>query len=102
VSRDGKTILEAHHMHQDILEYDTKQKDKPPTSTFHTAYLDEAPEDTDVANVLMMGGIPMTIVTHSFTYRIAADGTATYFMPTEEFFKTEEGEKYSKVLKFKP
>ncbi len=102
VSHDGKTILETHHMHQDILEYDTKHKDDPTSSTFHTAYLDEAPEDTDVANVLMMGRIPMTIVTHSFTYRIAADGTSTYFMPTDEFFKTEQGEKYFKVLKFKP
>ena len=41
----------------------------------------------DVADVLMMGGIPMIICGHNFTYQIAADGTPSYVSTTTEFLK---------------
>jgi hypothetical protein len=84
VSHDGSTITDTRHLHASLLQMDV---DKTTQMTYHTAFLDDAPEDTDVANVLMMGGIPMLITAKTFTYRIAADGTATYIAKTKDFLK---------------
>jgi hypothetical protein len=77
VSADGKTLEETHPMHASILEYDLGGGKKD-LEIFRTAFLDDAPEDTDVANVIMMGHVPATITTPRFIYRIAADGTPAY------------------------
>jgi len=84
VSGDGTKILDTHRMHASILEF---KMDLTQKMSFHTAFLDDAPEDTDVANALMMGGTPAIIATKKFVYRIAADGTPTYVDTTEAFMK---------------
>ena len=86
VSQDGTKIEETHRMHASLLELKVTKGVKTEMS-FHTAFLDDAPEDTDVANVLMMGGIPMIIAGHKFTYQIAADGTPSYVSTTADFLK---------------
>jgi hypothetical protein len=84
VSHDGTTITQTRHLHASLL---STEVNKNTVETYHTAFLDDAPEDTDVANVLMMGGIPMLITAKTFTYRIGADGTASYISPTKVFLK---------------
>lgn len=86
VSQDGTKVEETHRMHASLLETQVPKEGKPVMS-FHTAILDDAPEDTDVANVLMMGGIPMIIAGRKFTYQIAADGTPSYISTTADFLK---------------
>jgi hypothetical protein len=86
VSQDGKTIEETHKMHASLLENKLTPGSKP-TMSFHTAFLDDAPEDTDVADVLMMGGVRMIICGPKFTYEIAADGTPSYVSTTKVFLK---------------
>jgi hypothetical protein len=89
VSGDGTKIEETHKMHVSRLEFKSDPAKKT-EMTFHTAVLDDAPEDTDVANVLMMGGIPQMIATHNFMYRINADGTHVYLGTTKELLKKDK------------
>lgn len=89
VSADGKAIEEVHEMHASIIEYDLSPKLND-LQIYRTSYLDDAPEDTDVANAIMMGHVPATVVTPKFVYRIAADGTATYVTTTDVFRKSQE------------
>ena len=89
VSQDGAKIEEAHRMHASLLGMKVS-KDVKTEMSFHTAVLDDAPEDTDVANVLMMGGIPMIICGRKFTYQIATDGTPSYVSTTAVFLKNRE------------
>jgi hypothetical protein len=86
LSTDGDTIEETHRMHASILEnkLDASQQAK---MSFHTAFLDDAPEDTDVSNVLMMGKVPMLIVTNNFAYQISPNGTITYLGTKKDFLK---------------
>jgi hypothetical protein len=86
ITASGTTILETRRMHASILE--TKwEKDQTPEMTYHTAFLDDAPEDSDVANVIMMGHIPMLIVSTHFAFQISADGSINYLGTAKEFLK---------------
>jgi len=89
ISQDGSRIVETHRMHASLLEYKVP-KGGQAEMTYRTSFLDDAPEDTDVANVLMMGNIPMIISGHKFTYQIAADGTPSYVTTTSVFLKTKK------------
>ena len=73
-------------MHASILEAKW-DKDKTPEMTYHTAFLDDAPEDSDVANVIMMGHIPMLIVSTHFAYQISGVGVINYLGTAKEFLK---------------
>jgi hypothetical protein len=84
VSGDGATIEETHTMHASYLEFN---RNATANFWFRTAFLDDAPEDTDVANAIMMGGVRGIIAAPTFVYQIAADGTPTYMQPTKEFMK---------------
>jgi hypothetical protein len=87
VSSDGTKIKETHRMHASIMEFKT-DKDKTVQMTYRTAFLYDAPEDTDVAGVLMMEPhVPMLVATKKFVYRISADGTPSYIAPTDIFLK---------------
>lgn len=95
VSHDGSHIVETHQLHMSLLNQvlESEGKDGKPAKTemtFHTAVLDDAPEDTDVSNVLMMHGIPMLVVTKSFVYRIQPDGAIVYLSPTSVFLKDKK------------
>ena len=88
VSQDGKKIQESHQIHVSYLEFKRRDPKDKTAMTFRTAFLDDAPEDMDVANTLMMGGVPSIIATTNFTYRIEPDGTPVYMQPTKEFLKS--------------
>lgn len=75
VSSDGTKILEKHQMHKSIIETPT-QPGKKTVAGFHTHFLSDLPEDTDVFHVLTQDPpLPEMIVTSHFTYQVKADGT---------------------------
>lgn len=85
ISGDGLKIVEKRQMHKAIIEFTTGENVH---AGFHTAVLDEVPEDTDVFHVLTRKpSVPQWIATRSFVYRIEPDGTARYLMTMEAFQK---------------
>lgn len=86
ISADGIRVEATHKMHYSLLSFE-KPKDDKTVSTYRTAVIDDAPEDTDVATVLMMGGVPCRVVTKKFVYQIAADGDIKYVIQTDVFMK---------------
>jgi len=89
VSNDGTKILETRRLHKSIIEFQVPQGEKPITG-YHTAVLDDIPEDTDVFHVLAREPrVPELVVTEKFVYRIAIDGTIQYLMTTDAFKKVE-------------
>lgn len=90
VSKDGARILETRQLHKSIIEFQVPDGIKPETG-FHTAILDDVPEDTDVFHVLAREPkIPELVVTQKFVYQIAIDGTIRYLMTAEAFKKVGE------------
>ena len=86
LSADGMRVEATHLMHHSLLMFESP-KDSKTQETFRTAVIDDAPEDTDVATVLMMGGVPSLVACKTFVYKIAADGTPTYLMPTKQLLE---------------
>lgn len=87
IAKDGLKILEKRQLHKSIIEFQVPAGQTPLTG-FHTAILDDIPEDTDVFHVLAREPkIPELVVTEKFVYRIAADGTIIYLMTTDAFKK---------------
>ena len=87
ISKDGSKIVEKRQLHKAIIEFQVPAGVTPMTG-FHTAILDDVPEDTDVFHVLAREPkIPELVVTQKFVYRIAPDGTIIYLMTTEAFKK---------------
>ena len=87
VSADGTKILETRQLHKSIIEYQMPPGMKP-DSGYHTAILDDVPEDTDVFHVLVrQPKIPELVVTQKFVYRIDVDGSIRFLMTTEAFRK---------------
>lgn len=87
ISKDGSKILETRQLHKSIIEFQVPQNVKPETG-YHTAILDDAPEDTDIFHVLAREPkIPELVVMQKYVYRIEADGTIRYLMPTDAFKK---------------
>ncbi len=85
VSSEGNKILDTRQLHKSIIEFQVPKDVKPETG-YHTAVLDELPEDTDVLHVLVREPrIPELVVTQKFVYRIAVDGTIMYLMTTDAF-----------------
>ena len=86
-SADGQKIVEKRQLHKSIIDFTVPDGVKPQTG-YHTAILDDAPEDTDVFHVLAREPkIPELVVTSKYVYRIAEDGTIIYLMTTEAFRK---------------
>jgi hypothetical protein len=86
ISHEGTKILETHPMHLSLLEYTLKDAQKV-AMTFHTAVVDDAPEDMDVANVLMMSGTPMIIAGKTYTYKVQPNGEINFLGTTADFLK---------------
>ena len=86
VSADGLRVEETHRMHYSLLQW-TVPKDAKTMETYRTAVLDDAPEDTDVAIVLMMGGIPSRVLTRKYVYLSDGTGQIKYVTTTEVFMK---------------
>ena len=78
ISADGKTILDAHRMHNDILnQLMTPGATKGTlTGTWHTVVVDDVPQDTDVFWVLSRRpAIPDYVSARGHLYRIDVDGS---------------------------
>ncbi len=87
MSTDGKKIVERRQLHKSIIEFQVP-KDQIPQSGYHTAILDDIPEDTDVFHVLArQPSIPELIVTNKYVYQVKADGSIVYLMTRDAFFK---------------
>ncbi len=82
VSENGQRILGKRIMHKTILE---GLPEDNVVSGFHTAVMDDIPEDTDVLHVLARKpSIPEYISTRKYMYRIDVDGTIKYLGLTKE------------------
>jgi hypothetical protein len=90
ISGDGTKVLETRQLHKSIIEFKVPNDVKPEMG-YHTAVLDDIPEDTDVYHVLAREPkIPEWIVTQKFVYQIAADGTIKYLMTADAFRKIDQ------------
>jgi hypothetical protein len=90
ISQDGSKIVEKRRLHVSILEVRTPASDGNLQGGFHTAVLDDIPEDTDVFNVLSRKpSVPEWVATKRYVYRIEADGTINYVMKAEAFMKSK-------------
>ena len=88
VSADGSKIVERRQLHKSIIEFRTPPEGEKVEGGFHTAVLDDVPEDTDVFHVLVRRPpVPEWVGTKKYVYRIEPDGTITYVMTAEGFMK---------------
>lgn len=88
ISRDGSKVVEKRQMHRSVLEF---KIDPNAEAGFHTAIVDNVPEDTDVFYVLSRRpSTPEYIMTEKFLYRVETDGTIKYLMTREDFMKTNK------------
>jgi len=88
ISKDGAKILKKHQMHVSIIEFAVPPDVEKIETGYHTAILDDAPEDSDVFHVLTRSPkISELVVTKKFVYQIAADGRIKYLMTTDAFKK---------------
>jgi hypothetical protein len=87
VSADGRTVLERRRMHDAVIEYTAPTSPREGMTleaNYHTAVLDDVPEDTDVFHVLQRTPkVPELVVTQRFTYRIETDGRMRYLGPSD-------------------
>jgi hypothetical protein len=75
-------------MHKSIIEFSMPDKVQ---AGYHTAIMDEVPEDSDVFHVLARKpSVPEWIATKTFVYRIEPDGKIRYLMTMEEFKKSKQ------------
>ncbi|HLJ54745.1 MAG TPA: hypothetical protein VKT77_06860, partial [Chthonomonadaceae bacterium] len=75
VSADGAKIVATRRLHKSILEFDPSQGGATPAAGYHTAILDDLPEDTDVLYVLSRRpSIAEYILTPKFGYVILPNG----------------------------
>lgn len=78
ISADGTRILVKRRLHNVILEYSAPPPSAKglPFARFHSAVLDDIPEDTDVFHVLVRDPkVPEYVLTDKFVYRINIDGS---------------------------
>ncbi len=87
VSADGSKIQEKRQLHISIIEFSPTTNENVQAG-FHTAVLDDIPEDTDVFHVLSRRPpVPEYVGTKQFVFRIETDGTINYLMTMEAFKK---------------
>jgi hypothetical protein len=87
-SPDGAKIVEKRRLHISIIEFKTPPDSQKVEGGFHTAILDDVPEDTDVFHVLSRKpSVPEWVGTKKYMYRIETDGTINYLMTMEAFLK---------------
>jgi hypothetical protein len=86
ISGDGLKIVEKRQMHKAIIEFTSPAANVE--AGYHTAIMDQVPEDSDVFHVLARKpAIPEWIATKLFVYRIEPDGKIRYLMTMEAFRK---------------
>jgi hypothetical protein len=93
LSEDGSKIIEKRQLHKTIVDFVPPTDGKPLDSGYHTAVMDNIPEDTDVLHVLVRKpSIPEYITTKLFFYIIDANGQVNYVSTMDEFLKPKTPE----------
>jgi hypothetical protein len=88
VSSDGAKIIEKRQLHLSIIEFSTPPNLEKVEAGYHTAVLDDIPEDTDVFHVISRRpSVPQWVATERFVFRIEPDGTINYVTTREAFTK---------------
>lgn len=82
VSADGRAIVEKRRMHNGIIE---SRPAADAAMGYHTAVLDDRPEDSDVFLVLSrQPALPEYVMSETFIFRINTDGSITAFDRSEK------------------
>ena len=81
ISSDGREIREKRRLHNTVLEYGPPERGGAKIEAgYHSAVLDDRPEDTDVFLVLSRRpSVPEYVVSRSFYFRIDVDGEITAY-----------------------
>ena len=81
VSPDGRTLIARRRLHNAVLEYTGRTKpNAQQVAAYHTAVLDDRPEDTDVFHVLSREPkLPEYIASQSYFFRVDLDGRITAY-----------------------
>lgn len=88
ISQDGTRILEKRQLHISIIEFSTPTPGQKVEGGYHTAVLDDIPEDTDVFHLLSrQPSVPEWVATKQYVFRIETDGTINYLMTMDAFRK---------------
>ncbi len=86
VSKDGTKIITKRQMHVSVIETPAPKAEDKAAAGFHTAIVDNRPEDSDVFFVLSRKpAVPEYIATKQFVYRVETDGAITFLGTAEEF-----------------
>ena len=86
LSSDGSKIIEKRQLHIAVIEFSTPPDSQSTEGGYHTAVLDDIPEDTDVFHVLSRRPlVPEWIMTKQYVFRIETDGTINFLMTAEAF-----------------
>jgi hypothetical protein len=89
ISADGSKIVTKRQLHKAIIEFGGGGNDNP-VAGYHTAILDDTPEDTDVFHVLSRRpSVPEYVGTKQFIFRIEPDGVINYLMTMDEYKKSK-------------
>jgi hypothetical protein len=88
ISPDGTKIVEKRQLHISIIEFAKPPDLQEVKTSFHTAVLDDIPEDTDVFHVLSRKpSVPELVASKKYVYVVETDGTVKYLMTMEAFRK---------------
>lgn len=81
ISADGRTLIAKRRLHNTVLEYTGRTKpNAEQVAAYHTAVLDDRPEDTDVFHVLSREPkLPEYIASQSYFFRVDLDGRITAY-----------------------
>ena len=89
ISADGSKIVTKRQLHKAVIEF-SGGPDNNAAAGYHTAILDDIPEDTDVFHVLSRRpSVPEYVGTKQFIFRIETDGTINYLMTMDEYRKNQ-------------
>src|SRR5262249_18696895 len=91
VSQDYHRIVEKRQLQKSIVALGTPPERQKAEAGYHTAVLDDVPEDTDVFHVLVRKpSAPEWVATRQYVYRIETDGAINYVMTREAFMKIKD------------
>jgi hypothetical protein len=82
VTSDGRTMIGQRRLHNTVLEYSAlpPKEGRAPVAKYHTAVLDDRPEDTDVFHVLSREPkVPEFIASRLYYFQVDLDGTITAY-----------------------
>jgi hypothetical protein len=88
MSKDGTKIVEKRYLHKSIIEFTSPVDPQQTGAGFHTAVLDDIPEDTDVYHVLSRKpSVPEWVATNRYVFQIEPNGSIKYVTTRDQFLK---------------